>query len=85
MSSSGYDWDAERREDCEKIIIHLNKYGTITAREAMEKYGIFGFQYYLKYLKKQGYKLSATEVRWKNQQGETVVGSVYRLVESPKT
>ena len=82
MSSSGYDWDTERRENCEKIISHLKEHGTITAREAMDKYGIFGFQYYLKYLKKQGYKLSATEVRWKNQQGETVVGYVYRLSAS---
>ena len=83
MSNSGYDWDAERRENSEKIISHLNKYGTITAREAMDKYGIFGFQYYLKYLKKKGYKLDASIVSWKNQQGETVVGSVYRLVETP--
>ena len=71
MSNSGYDWDAERRENCEKIIKHLNEYNTITAREAMEKYGIVDFQYYLKYLRKHGYKFNTTEVRWKNQRFRT--------------
>ena len=79
MSSSGYDWDAKRKENSEKIINYIKEHGSITAREARAELGIDGFTYYLKYLKKQGYKLSATEVRWKNQQSETVVGYVYTL------
>lgn len=85
MSNSGYDWNAKRKENCEKIINHLKERGTITAREARNECGIVDFQYYLKYLKKQGYTFDAEEVRWKNQQGETVVGYVYKLVETPNT
>lgn len=83
MSNSGYDWDTERRENSEKIISHLMEHGTITARQARMELGIDDFRYYINYLKKQGYKLDASIVSWKNQQGETVVGSVYRLVETP--
>ena len=83
MGNSGYNWDAERREDSEKIVRHLNTFGTITAREARDKYGIEDFRYYLKYLKKQGYKFDIEMASWKNLQGETVVGYVYRLIETP--
>ena len=82
MSSSGYDWDAEKKENSEKIINYIKEHGSITAREARAELGIDSFTYYLKYLRKQEYKLSATEVKWKNQQGETVVGFAYRLVNS---
>ena len=53
MSNSGYDWDAERRESCEKIINHLREHGTITAREAKMELGIDDFRYYINHLKKQ--------------------------------
>lgn len=85
MSSSGYDWNAEIRENCEKIISHLNNFGTITAREARDNLHINDFQYYINLLKRQGYKFDSTEIRRKNQQGETVVGFVYRLTATPNT
>ena len=80
MGNSGYDWDTERRESCEKIINYINEHGSITAGEARTELGLDGFAYYLKYLRNQGYKLSATEVRSKNQQGDTVIYFVYRLI-----
>lgn len=68
-------------EHSDKIIQHLTKFGTITSREAIGKYGVFELHRCISHLKKQGYKI---DVEFKNEQsGENVSFGVYRLISTP--
>ena len=79
MGNSGYNWDTERKENSEKIINYIKEHGSISSREARTELGIADFRYYLKYLEKQGYKLSVTEVNCENQKGDKVTSFIYTL------
>lgn len=71
-------------EHSDKIIKHLTEFGTITGREAIDKYGVFELHRCISYLKKQGYKFE-TEFKYKeDQNGEKICFGVTRLVSAPK-
>ena len=71
-------------EHSDKIIRHLIKFGTITSREAIDKYGVFELHRCISYLKKQGYKIE-TEFNYKEgQNGEKIAFGVNRLIAVPK-
>ena len=65
---------------CERILRHLNDYGTITSREAMLEYGIYRLASRIADLKRQGYRFDITFESAKNRYGETTHFAVYRLV-----
>lgn len=66
---------------CERIIRHLNDYGTITSRTAMLEYGIYRLASRISDLKKQGYQFDVTFESEKNRYGESTSFAVYRLKE----
>ena len=68
---------------CERVIRHLNDFGTITSREAMMEYGIFRLASRISDLKKQGYKFDVTFKSEKNRYGEPTSFAVYRIKEQP--
>ena len=70
---------------CERIIRHLNEFGTITSREAMTEYGIFRLASRISDLKKQGYKFDVTFKSEKNRYGEPTSFAVYRIKEQPNS
>ena len=66
---------------CERIIRHLNDFGTITSREAMLEYGIYRLASRISDLKKQGYMFDVSFRSEKNRYGESTSFAVYRLKE----
>lgn len=63
----------------EKILRHLETYGSITPLEALEEYGIMRLASRISDLKKEGAPITASIKTSKNRCGETVRYAVYRL------
>ena len=70
---------------CQRILRHLNDFGSITSREAMLEYGIYRLASRIADLKKQGYKFDVTFDTRKNRYGESTSFAVYRLIATPNT
>ena len=70
---------------CQRILRHLDDFGTITSREAMLEYGIYRLASRISDLKKQGYKFDVTFESKKNRYGEPTSYAVYRLTDTPNT
>lgn len=66
---------------CERIIRHLEDYGTITSLEAIVEYGILRLASRINDLKRQGYAISSETQTGKNRYGEPTHFSVYKLVK----
>lgn len=66
---------------CERIIRHLQDYGTITSLEAISEYGILRLASRISDLKKQGYLITSEFKTGKNRYGEPTHYSVYQLVK----
>ena len=66
---------------CERIIRHLEDYGTITSLEAIVEYGILRLASRINDLKRQGYAISSETQTGKNRYGEPTHYSVYKLVK----
>lgn len=69
---------------CERIIRHLNDYGSISSREAMLEYGIMRLASRINDLKRKGYIISVEFKTGKNRYGETTHFAVYRLGGTPQ-
>lgn len=69
-----------KTSQCERILRHLNVYGTITSHEAMEEYGIYRLASRISDLKKQGYPIKSTLKKGSNKFGEPTTYSEYSLV-----
>lgn len=69
-----------KETQCERIIRHLNDYGTITPLEAMGEYGIMRLASRITDLKKQGYDIRRTFGKGKNRYGEATHFAVYQLI-----
>lgn len=63
----------------EKILEHLQEFGTITPLEAIE-YGCMRLASRVADLKRRGYVISSEMGKSKNRNGETVRFAVYRLI-----
>ena len=63
----------------ERIIRHLNDYGSITSLEAMTEYGIMRLASRINDLKKLGYPIIGEIETGKNRYGELTRFSRYRL------
>ena len=64
---------------CERVLRHLEDYGSITSLEAMSEYGIMRLASRISDLKDQGYAIVSERVTGKNRYEETTSYSVYRL------
>ena len=66
---------------CEMILQHLEQYGSITAIEAMNEYGIARLASRISDLKKDGVRIQRKMVTAKNRFGESVSFAEYSLEE----
>lgn len=64
---------------CERILRHLNDYGSITSMIAMQEYGIMRLASRINDLRAQGIKIVSETVSGKNRYGEAMHYAVYRL------
>ena len=64
---------------CERIIRHLEDYGSITSATAMEEYGIMRLASRISDLKKQGVSIKTEIVSGKNRYGERTSYARYSL------
>lgn len=64
---------------CERIIRHLNDFGSITSLEAITEYGIYRLASRITDLKKQGYIFTVETGKGKNRYGEPTHFAIYRL------
>ena len=71
-------------EHSHKIIQHLTEFGTITGREAIDKYGVFELHRCISYLRKQGYKIDTELIYKEGQNGEKICIAVNKLIATPK-
>lgn len=66
---------------CERILRHLNDYGSITSMVAMQEYGIMRLASRINDLRAQGIAIVSETKTAKNRYGETTHFAVYRLEE----
>ena len=69
---------------CQRVIRHLEDFGSISSLEAIQEYGILRLASRISDLKRQGYDISAETVKGKNRYGETTHYKVYRLADDTK-
>ena len=69
-----------RGTQSERILRHLQDYGSITPVEAMAEYGIMRLGARIWDLKKQGHVISTERETGKNRYGEKTAYARYRLV-----
>lgn len=69
---------------CQKIIEHIDKYGSITPQEAMEEYGIMRLGARIWDLKAAGEDIVTESVSAINRYGETVRFAKYKRREGEK-
>ena len=64
---------------CERVLRHLEDFGSITSLEAMSEYGIMRLASRINDLKGMGYPILSERATGKNRYNETTSYSVYRL------
>lgn len=64
---------------CQRIIRHMEDFGSITAAIAMNDYGIYRLAARIADLRGQGYNISSEIQTGKNRYGEATHFSVYKL------
>lgn len=69
---------------CERVLRHLEDFGSITSLEAVNEYGIMRLASRINDLKGQGYAILSERVTGKNRYNETTSYSVYRLARGDK-
>ena len=67
---------------CELVLMHMKKYGSITSNEAQAEYGIARLASRISDLRRQGVAITADIVSGKNRRGEKTHFAVYKLVEN---
>lgn len=66
---------------CDRILRHLKDYGSITAQEAIQEYGIMRLASRINDLRRGGVLIVSETATGKNRYGETTRYAVYRLAE----
>ena len=64
---------------CDRVLQHLEDYGTITSIEAITEYGILRLASHINDLKRRGYNITSEIGTGKNRYNETTHFSIYRL------
>ena len=65
---------------CERVLRHMEDFGSISSLEAMSEYGIMRLASRIADLKGQGYAIVSERGSSKNRYGEQTSYSIYRLV-----
>jgi hypothetical protein len=68
--------------DCELILMHIKKYGSITHDEAAEEYGIKRLSARIYDLRDKGYKIKTDMLSCKNKMGRISNFARYSLAEA---
>lgn len=68
----------------EMILRHMERFGSITALEAMQEYGIMRLGARIWDLRHEGHDIASEFVTGKNRYGETTRYARYTLEESPR-
>lgn len=63
----------------EKVLWHLEMFGSITPLDAMRKYSIMRLASRISDLKRMGHPITSEAITDKNKFGETIHYSIYRL------
>lgn len=71
----------ENQNQCNMVLYHLEKYGSITHLEALSHYGIARLAARISDLRRQGVKIISETVTDRTENGRTRHYSRYRLVE----
>ena len=69
---------------CDRILRHLEDYGSITSLEAVNEYGIMRLASRIADLKEMGHNIVSERTTGKNRYDETTSYSVYRLKKTQK-
>lgn len=64
---------------CERVLRHLNDFGSLTSAEAITEYGIYRLASRISDLRKLGFPIESERVKSKNRYGETVSFAKYSL------
>lgn len=64
---------------CEQVLQHMEKYGSITSKEAMEKYGIMRLASRITDLKKADIAIEREMVTQKNRYGDLATFARYSI------
>lgn len=64
---------------CDRIIRHLEDFGSITSLEAIQEYGILRLASRISDLRRSGYRITSKTVSGKNRYGEKTHYSIYKL------
>lgn len=70
---------------CDRILRHLNDYGTITSITAMSEYGIMRLASRISDLKREGHLIRSEIKTGTNRYGEKTHYSEYRLIKEDST
>ncbi len=65
----------------EMVVDHMNRFGSITRKEASDKYGIYDLPARIRDAKKQGYIVFAETIKGTNRFGKKCHFVKYRLAE----
>lgn len=66
---------------CDTILQHMEKFGSITAKEAMDEYGCMRLSARIKDLRDNGVAIKSETATGKNRYGQTTHYAVYSLEE----
>lgn len=69
---------------CNRVLQHLQAYGSITPLEAMQEYGIMRLGARIYDLKKMGYSINSSRETGENRYGESISYARYSLNEKEK-
>lgn len=69
----------EKMTQCERVIRHMEDYGSITSADAMFEYGIMRLASRICDLRKRGFPIVSERVKRKNRYGEPVSFSKYYI------
>lgn len=64
---------------CERVLRHIQDYGSITSAEAIQEYGIYRLASRISDLKRQGVPISKEMVSGKNRYGERTSYARYSI------
>lgn len=69
---------------CNRVLQHLQAYGSISQLEAMQEYGIMRLGARIYDLKKMGYSINSSRETGENRYGESISYARYSLAEKEK-
>ena len=67
---------------CQMVLMHMKKYGSITHVEAEKEYGIARLASRINDLRRMGYAIQSEMITGRNRRDETAHFARYRLVEA---